>query len=431
MLDSTLPDLGQDTPAVDRVMAFRALPLPAVPDAFLPLSTAEQVELLRALDPAERRVLMRLLAPDDAADLVQAVDDEERADLLAALDDATRTHVQALLAYAEDDAGGLMNTQYARVRPEQTAEEALAYLRRQARERTETLYYTYVLGAEQELLGVLSIRALFAAGPHTRVRDIMKPRPLCVRENTDQEEVARLIARYDLLAIPVVDELGRMKGIIAIDDVVDVLAEEATEDIQKLGGSEALDAPYMATPFRELLKKRAGWLTVLFVGEMLTATAMGAFEDAIARTVALSLFIPLIISSGGNAGSQASTLIVRALATGDVHLRDWGKVLSREIASGLALGLILGSVGLFRIVVWPWRDQLYGPQWLPLGISVAMSLVGVVLWGGLAGAMLPFALRRLGFDPASASAPLVATVVDVTGLLIYFSVATAVLGMFG
>ena len=252
--------------------------------------------------------------------------------------------------------------------------------------------------------------------------------PLRVTESTDQEEVAGMIARHDLLALPVVDAENRMKGVVAIDDVIDVLAEEATEDIQKMGGSEALDAPYLHTPFREMVRKRAGWLTVLFVGEMLTATAMGHFEGEIARAVVLALFIPLIISSGGNSGSQASTLIVRALGTGEVKLRDWWRVLRREMASGLTLGLILGVIGFLRIVLWPSREVAYGPHYFAVATSVAVSLLGVVLWGAVAGAMLPFLLRRVGFDPASASAPLVATLVDVTGLVIYFSVASALMG---
>ena len=229
------------------------------------------------------------------------------------------------------------------------------------------------------------------------------------------------------MAVPVVDAEGRIKGIVTVDDIVDVVREEATEDIQKIGGTEALDAPYLDVGCVEMLRKRAGWLTVLFVGELLTATAMAYYEDRIARAVVLALFIPLIISSGGNAGSQATTLVIRAMGMGEVRLRDWWRVFRREFGTGLALGVILGAIGLLRVLLWPARDELYGEHYLLIGYTLSLSLVGVVLWGALAGSMLPFLLRRLGFDPASASAPFVATLVDVTGLVIYFSVATALL----
>jgi magnesium transporter len=248
-----------------------------------------------------------------------------------------------------------------------------------------------------------------------------------VRDDLDQEEVANVIAENDLMAVPVVNAQGQLQGIVTIDDVVDVVREEATEDIQKIGGSAALDAPYLETSIFELVRKRAVWLSVLFVGEMFTATALGYFEHQISRAVVLALFIPLIISSGGNAGSQASTLVIRALATGDVHIRDWWRVFQRELVCGAVLGAILGALGLLRILLWPARDLIYGEHYLLIGATVSASVIGVVLWGALTGSMLPLALHRLGIDPASASAPFVATLVDVTGLVIYFSVATVVL----
>jgi magnesium transporter len=301
------------------------------------------------------------------------------------------------------------------------------YVRRQERQRDGTFYYVYVLDTEQRLVGVVSLRELVRGPGERLVREIMRREVITVPTGMDQEDVARRMAKFDLLAVPVVDEAGRIKGVVTIDDVIDVVAEEATEDIHKLGGSEALDAPYLDTSFGAMLRKRAGWLTILFVSEMLTATAMGYFQEEISRAVVLALFIPLIISSGGNSGSQASTLIVRALAVGDVRLEDIGRVFKREVASGLALGLILATIGFVRIVLWPSRVTLYGPHYLQVALAVAASLVGVVLWGTLSGSMLPFALRRLGFDPASASAPFVATLVDVTGLIIYFSVASVIL----
>jgi magnesium transporter len=246
-------------------------------------------------------------------------------------------------------------------------------------------------------------------------------------EDLDQEEVSRLFAQNDLLAIPVVDANRHMKGIVTVDDVVTVVQEEATEDIQKLGGTSALDAPYLSLGLVEMIKKRAGWLTVLFVGEMFTATAMAHYEGEISRAVVLALFIPLIISSGGNAGSQATSLIIRSMALREVRLRDWWKVLMREISSGLALGTILGCVGFARIMLWPTRAEVYGPHYDRVALAVALSLIGVVLWGSVSGSMLPFVLRKLKFDPASASAPFVATIVDVTGLVIYFTVASLIL----
>jgi magnesium transporter len=248
-----------------------------------------------------------------------------------------------------------------------------------------------------------------------------------VGEEMDQEAVGRLFATHHLLSLPVVDAEGRMKGVVTADDIVDVVSEEATEDIQKIGGSEALDTPYLATGFARMTRKRGGWLAALFLGEMLTATAMAHFEDEIARAVVLALFVPLIISSGGNSGSQASTLVIRAMALGELRLRDWWRVIRRELVSGLALGGILASIGLLRILLWQAVFHLYGEHYVLIALTVAFSLVGVVTFGTLAGSMLPFLLRRLGFDPASASAPFVATLVDVTGLVIYFTVASVVL----
>jgi len=411
----------------DRLEGFRMVPHATADDFFLSLSATEQADLLASLGPAERRTWMRLLAPDDAVDVIQAAPAELREHLLSQLDETTRREVQVLLAYAEDDAGGLMNPRFARLRPEMTIDEAIAYLRRQTREKVETVYYAYVLDAQQKLLGVVSLRQLFQAAPDKHVRDIMKTELVTAPESMDQEAVSRLVAENALMAIPVIDAEGRMKGIVTVDDIVDVVQEEATEDIQKVGGMEALDMPYFETGFLALVKKRAGWLTILFVGEMLTTTAMAGFEGEIARAVVLSLFMPLIISSGGNSGSQASTLIIRAMALSEVRLRDWWRVMRRELATGLALGLVLAAIGLLRITVWHYAFGAYGEHWFLIGLTVALSLVGVVLWGTLSGSMLPFVLRRVGLDPASASAPFVATLVDVTGLIIYFEAARFVL----
>ena len=411
----------------DRLEAFLDLPRSEAEDFFLDLSARDQYEMVFAIPPEGRRSWMRLLPPDDAADLVQEAEEDEREALLALLDEQTRREVLALLAYAEDDAGGLMNPRYARVRADVSVDEAISYLRRQARERAENVYYVYVIDVDQKLVGVVSLRELFAAGSDRTVRDVMSTELVVAHGDTDQEELGRLFAEHDLQAIPVVDADGRMQGIVTVDDIVDVLQEEATEDIQKIGGTEALEAPYLEVGFRSMLSKRVVWLAVLFVGELLTATAMGRFENEIAKAVVLSVFIPLIISSGGNSGSQASTLVIRAMALGEVTLADWWRVIYRELAQGLSMGSILGGIGLARVFLWELMFHPYGANTLKLGITVAMSVMGVVTFGTLAGSMLPFLLKRAGLDPASASAPFVATLVDVTGIVIYFTIASLML----
>ncbi len=412
----------------DRRLGFGQLPRSEAEDFFLSLPARDQEELVLALPREERRSWVRLLPPDDAADLVQAATPEEREGLLALLDDTTRREVTALLAYEEDEAGGLMNPRFARLRPDATVDEAISYLRRQARDRAaEAVYSAYVLDEEQRLLGVASFRDLFTASPEKRVRDVMRTDVVAVSEDMDQEAVSRIFAESDLHAIPVVDAHGRMKGIVTVDDIVDVVEEEATEDIQKFGGVEALGVPYLEMGFGRMLKKRAGWLSALFIGEMLTATAMAFFEDEIARAVVLAVFLPLIISSGGNSGSQASTLVIRAMALGEVRLRDWWRVAGREVATGIALGLILAAIGFVRIIVWQQIGHVYGEHYLRVAATVAVSLVGVVMFGTMTGSLLPFLLRRLGLDPASASAPFVATLVDVTGVVIYFVAGSVIL----
>ncbi len=423
-------DLRDAWPALDaeeRREGFRLLDPGEAESLFELLEAREQCALLLGLSPAERQLWMRQLPPDDAADAVQEAEPEQRELLLAALDAPTRREVAALLAYAEDEAGGLMSPRYVRLRPDMTVDEAVAYLRRAARERVETIYYIYVLDAEQRLLGVASFRDLFGAQPDAKVRDVMRTNIISVRDDLDQEAVANVIAENNLMAVPVLDIDGRIRGIVTVDDIVDVVREEATEDIQKIGGTQALDAPYLEVGLLEMVRKRGVWLTVIFVGQLLTTTAMSMFENELARAVVLALFIPLVISSGGNSGSQASTLVIRAMAMQEVRLRDWWRVLRRELAAGLLLGLTLGAIGLLRIVLWPSRDEQFGEHFFLVGVTVAVSLVWIVMWGAVAGSMLPFVLRRLGLDPANSSAPFIATLVDVTGLVIYFSVASVVL----
>ena len=415
----------------ERIEFFKNLPDAEKDDLFLALSARDQSELLLSLPPNERRIWMRLLPPDDATDVIQETPEEERANLLSLLDDYNRREVVALLAYAEDDAGGLMSPRFARLRPDMTVDEAIAYLRRQA-EQVETIHYAYVLDSDQRLLGIVPLRRLMSATRHERVRDIMRTEFVSASEELDQENLAKLFSEEHLFAIPIVDSEGRMKGIVTADDIVDVVNEEASEDIQKIGGMEALDAPYLQVRLPEMVRKRAGWLAALFIGETLTATAMSYFEEELARAIVLSLFIPLIISSGGNSGSQATTLVIRAMALGEVTLRDWWRVVRREIAAGVTLGCMLGAIGIVRVIAWQAIGEstgkdLYGPHYVLVALTVGASLLGVVLVGTIGGSMLPFILRRLGLDPASASAPFVATLVDVAGVVIYFTLASMLL----
>ncbi|MEB2310452.1 MAG: magnesium transporter [Sorangiineae bacterium] len=414
-------------PPDERAEGFQLLAPEDAEDFFLSLSSFSQASVLEELPPGQRRLWMRSLAPDDAADVLHELEPEERPGYLALLDEAVRREVTALMAYAEDDAGGLMNPRFARVRPDMTVDEAIRYLRRQAHDQLETIYYAYILDSEQRLLGVVSFRGLFSASGDKRVEEVMETDLVSVLEDMDQEAVARVMARHDLFAVPVVDAENHMKGIVTVDDIVDVVQEEATEDIQKLGGMEALDMPYFQTGLFTMLKKRGGWLAALFVGEMFTATAMGRYEHEVAKAVVLALFVPLIISSGGNSGSQASTLVIRAMALNEVRLRDWWRIAGRELGAGVLLGLLLAAIGFARILLWQVAFHSYGEHYMKVALTVSLSLIGVVTWGTLSGSLLPFVLRRLGFDPASASAPFVATMVDVAGLVIYFSVAQVVL----
>ena len=410
----------------ERIRRFHALPHHLEDDFFLELSPRMQVELLLELPEGERRIWLRLLEPDDAADLIQETPDDHRSEFLGLLDESTRREVEALLAYKDDVAGGLMSPRFARLRPDATVDEAIRYLRQQVG-HVETIYYAYALDDVQRLVGVVSLRELLAADGNKHVRDVMKADFVTVPENSDQETVAKLLTEHRILAIPVVDADRHMKGVITVDDIVDVVREEDSEDIQKIGGMEALDGPYLETGFFDMVRKRAGWLVILFLGEMLTATAMNHFEGEIARAVVLALFIPLLISSGGNSGSQATTLVIRAMALGELRLRDWWRVIKREVFAGFTLGCILGSIGFIRIVVWQAFSHPYGAHYMLVASTIGLSLVGVVTFGTLAGSMLPFILRRCGLDPASASAPFVATLVDVSGLVIYFTIAKIIL----
>ena len=411
-----------------RVMA--ALPFDLAVQVFdEPEVTDHRLEILRRMDELAVGPLVDAMSADQQADVFRELPEAERPRFLKKLDPASQRALKLLLSYPPESAGGIMTTEFVSMPATWTVDQALSNIREVGGTK-ETVYTTFVLDPEsQRLVHVVSLRQLMLADRQAHVMDVGDRRtPLSVRPLTDREEVARIISKYNLLAVPVVDDEGRVIGIVTVDDVIDAIVRESTEDVQKFGGMEALDEPYREISFWAMIQKRAGWLTALFLGEMLTATAMGKFEGEIAKAVVLALFVPLIISSGGNSGSQATSLIIRALALRELALRDWWRVALRELPTGLTLGAILGAVGIVRIVLWQqlgWYD--YGVHWPLVAVTVGASLVGVVTFGSLTGSMLPFLLRRLGFDPASASAPFVATLVDVTGLVIYFTVASLML----
>lgn len=411
----------------ERVNALSVLLRQDADEIFINLPAAEQAAIVEALEPLQQKSYVRLLAPDDVADLIQELPRAHRQQVLALLDDRTRAEVIALLVYEEDAAGGLMNPRYVRLRPDMTAEEALFYLRRQARESAETIYVAFVLDGGQRLLGAVSLREVMQAQLQAPVSSFMTERVISVRADAPQEDVAQLFREHDVSVIPVLDAEQVMVGIVTLDDIVDVVREEATEDIQRLAGLESLERPYPQTTFLQMMQKRAGWLTALFFSEMLTATALGYYEDEIKKAVVLSLFLTLIASAGGNSGSQSTALIVRAIALGELRLRDWFLVLRRELMSGLSLGALLGSIGFARVVLWAWLFGMYGPYYHLIALSIGLTLLCVVTWGTVSGAMLPFLIARIGQDPATASAPFVATFVDVTAIIIYFQISKLLL----
>ena len=407
---------------------IKALPFDLVVQVFDEPELEGRAEIFQKIDAASAAPLLEAMSADQQADLFRELSQPERDRLAKPLDAPTRQSLALLLRYPPEVAGGIMTTEAVTVPSDWTVEKTLQYIVSVGGAK-ETVYTIYVLDATQRMIHVVSLRQLMMADRNQKVLEVGPQRvPLSVKPTTDREDVARLLSKYNLLAVPVVDEGGHLLGIVTVDDVIDAIVREQTEDVQKFGGMEALDEPYMEISMWAMIKKRAGWLCALFLGEMLTATAMGHFEGEISKAVVLALFIPLIISSGGNSGSQATSLIIRAMALREVTLKDWWRVATRELPSGIVLGSILGLIGFVRIMLWQqlgWYD--YGTHHLLVAITVAVALIGVVTFGSLAGSMLPFLLRRFNFDPASASAPFVATLVDVTGLIIYFSVAFVIL----
>lgn len=412
--------------ADERVLAFRVLPRELAADAFEYLPFEIQQELLKSLGQEQVAAILNEMAPDDRTHLLDELPGNVTNQLLNLLTPAERHVAVQLLGYPEHSIGRLMTSDYVRLRPEWTVEHALDHIRRHGRD-SETLNVVYVIDEGGKLIDDIRMRKLLLASPNASVADVMDDTFVSLKATDDQEAAVDAMRRSDMTALPVTDSYGVLVGIVTIDDVLDVAAAEATEDIQKFGGMEALDEPYLKIAFFRMVKKRAGWLVILFLGEMLTATAMGFFENEIEKAVVLALFVPLIISSGGNSGSQAATLVIRAMALTEVRLSDWWRVMRREVFTGLALGSILGFIGFLRISLWSAFSNIYGEHWLLVAFTVGISLIGIVLWGTLSGSMLPFVLRRVGVDPATSSAPFVATLVDVTGLIIYFVVAMIIL----
>jgi magnesium transporter len=410
----------------DRIAAFTILPHRQAARVFEYMPADAQQALTSALGPKESAAILNLVADDDRTEFLSDLPAEETREILSLLTPDERAEATTLLKYPRGVVGRLMTPHYIAVRENQTVGQVLDYVREHGR-NSETLNVIYVIDQNGVLIDDIRIRELLVVPLEKKISELMDRRYVILHTMDRQEDAIELFRREDRTALPVVDDSGCLVGIVTVDDVLDVASEAATREMQKFGGSEALDEPYMQVTLAHMIRKRAGWLIVLFLGEMLTATAMGFFEKEIARAVVLALFVPLIISSGGNSGSQGSTLVIRALAVGEVSLRDFWRVIRREVLVGLALGIILGSIGFLRISVWSVFSDLYGPHWLLVAMTVALALVGVVLWGTLVGCGLPFVLRRFGFDPATSSAPFVATLVDVTGLIIYFSVGLVVL----
>ncbi len=413
-----------DLPVGELAALFRVSPRELAAATFTYMPAESQKKMLYVLTQDQVAALLNALPPDDRTAFLHKLPLDLAMQLLAMLSPGERQVAQSLLAYPEHSVGRMMTLDFVAVRPEWTVRESLDYIREHGYDR-ETLNIIFVVDEDGHLLDDIRVRRLLLSPLDRPVRELLDGNFTMLSPVDDREKALEIFRKFDRVALPVTDEYRKLIGIVTVDDMLDVASAEATEDIQKLGGSEALDEPYTTIALHKMVKKRASWLVVLFLGELLTATAMSFFEGEIQKAVVLALFVPLVISSGGNAGSQAATLVIRALALGEFRLGDWWRVMRRELAAGLALGLILGTIGFLRIALWAQFSHIYGDHWPLVAVTVGVSLVGVVLWGSLMGSMLPLILKRLGFDPATSSAPFVATLVDVTGLIIYFSVAYA------
>ena len=421
-----IAQLISEAPENDQAIIFRLLSHDLAADTFEYLELDIQVSLLKAMGKEEVANILNEMAPDDRTALFEDLPSAAAKQLIMLLSAEERKIATTLLGYPEDSVGRLMTPDYIDVKPEWTIKEVLDFVRVNGKD-SETLNIIYVIDDKGKLIDDLRIREILLAPLDKKVLDLMDENFVALHVADDQETAVNVFKKYDRIALPVVDQSGVLIGIVTVDDMLDVAEEEATEDIHKIGGVEALEESYSTISLFSMMKKRAGWLALLFVGEMFTATAMGFFENEISKAIVLTLFLPLIISSGGNSGSQAATLVIRAISLGEITLRDWLFVLRREIITGLLLGSVLAVIGFLRISVWQVTAHVYGLHWLVVALTVSFSLIGVVLWGTFAGAMLPIILKKLGADPATSSAPLVATLVDVTGLIIYFSVAQIIL----
>lgn len=415
-------ELGRDYETV----VFRLLPNETTIPTFEQLPVEVQEELLKGLGDKDVAEILDDMSPDDRTALLEELPGKVTKRMLNLLSPAERSVATQLLGYPEDSVGRLVTPDYVAVKPHWTVREVLEHIRIFGRD-SETLNVVYVVAKGGALIDDIRLREILLASSDAFVSDLMDEQFVALSALEDQETAVTAFQRHDRSALPVTDSSGILVGIVTVDDVLDIAEEEATEDIQKLGGVEALEEPYLSIALPTLIRKRSVWLILLFFGQMLTATAMGFFEDELSQALVLAIFVPLIISSGGNTGSQAATLIIRALTLGEVRLRDWWRVMRREILSGLIIGGILGALGFLRIGAAEWLTGNYGEAWVFVGLTIALSLLGIVLWGTLSGSLLPFVLKRAGIDPATSSAPLVSTLVDVTGLVIYFSVASVVL----
>lgn len=419
------PDIAE---AIDRLsseqeaVAFRLLPKDTAWQVFEYLSFDAQEHLLRTLSDADAAAILEEMSPDDRTALLEELPGKVTRNLLNLLSPAERRRAVQLLGYPEDSIGRLMTPDYVRIKPQWTVAEALAHVREFGSD-SETLNVLYVTAPDGRLIDDLRIRQLLTVDPETHIRDLMDDQFVALNVLDDEESAVAAFRKHDRSVLPVVDTSGVLVGIVTVDDVLDLVEREATEDIQKFGAVQALEEPYLDVPIWTMVRKRATWLVILLFGGMLTAEAMSFYEDELASAVVLAIFLPLIIASGGNSGAQAATLITRALALGEVRLGDWWLVMRREVLSGLLLGLVLGSLGFLRIALWALAFGAYGEYWLLVALTVGVALVGVVVWGSLSGSLLPLLLKRFGADPATSSAPFIATLVDVTGIIIFFSIA--------
>ncbi|GMU87235.1 MAG: magnesium transporter MgtE [Ignavibacteriales bacterium] len=431
VLDELLPqdiaDLISDIPTPnEQAVVFRLVPKDAATEIFEYLETDIQLNLLKALGNEEVSAILNDMSADDRTTLLEEVPASVAKEILLKLSPDERKIAKTLLGYPEESIGRLMTPDYVAVRSDWTVSQVLDHLR-EVGKKSETLDMIYVVNNKGILIDDIQIKEFLFAPLHSTVDELMDGNYIYLYVYDDQEKAVETFQKYALPAIPVTDNAGILIGIVTHDDVINVAQEEATEDFQKFGAVEALDEPYAETPLFEMVRKRAGWLSILFLGEMATASAMAFYEHAIAKAVVLTLFIPLIISSGGNSGSQASTLVIRALSLGEISLKEWWFVMKREIISGFLLGVILALLGFFRIYVGEISSGAFGEHWFLLALTLGSTLIGIVMWGTVIGSMLPFILKRLGFDPATSSAPFVATLVDVTGLVIYFTLASLLL----